>query len=79
MMSAIRTSAPTATIAKRFISSSARANAAVTINHTAAPINSTHGSKTAKSIAYAVLGGTATVAGVSHLLKDEVVYWTPNK
>lgn len=79
MMSMIRASTSTTTVAKRLISSSARANsAAVSINDTvaAAPSN---GAKTAKTVAYAVLGSTAVVAGVSHLLKDEVVYWTPNK
>ncbi|KAG9066124.1 hypothetical protein KI688_001343 [Linnemannia hyalina] len=79
MMSMIRASTSTTTVAKRLISSSTRANAAaVAINHTvaAAPSN---GAKTAKTVAYAVLGSTAVVASVSHLLKDEVVYWTPNK
>ncbi|KAF9082654.1 hypothetical protein BGX23_012231 [Mortierella sp. AD031] len=86
MMSMIRTSNSTAsTVAQRFISSSARANAAVAINHTVAAAPSTaavaaNGSiKTAKTVAYTVLGSTAVVAGFSHLLKDEVVYWTPNK
>ncbi|KAF9912008.1 hypothetical protein EC991_001455 [Linnemannia zychae] len=78
MMSMIRASNFTA--AKRFISSSSRANAAVAINHAAAaPAATSNGAKTAKTVAYAVLGSTAVVAGVSHLLKDEVVYWTPNK
>ncbi|KAG0366433.1 hypothetical protein BGX24_003687 [Mortierella sp. AD032] len=77
MMSMIRASNSTAA-AKRFISSSVRANAAVVINHTAAA-TSANGAKTVKTVAYTVLGSTAVVAGVSHLLKDEVVYWTPNK
>ncbi|KAF9121618.1 hypothetical protein BGW39_010400, partial [Mortierella sp. 14UC] len=79
MMSMIRASNSTA--AKRFISSSARANAAVAINHAAAAPTAvtSNGAKTAKTVAYTVLGSTAVVAGVSRLLKDEVVYWTPNK
>ena len=87
MMSLIRASTSTSTnaVAKRFISNSARANAAVTINHVAAPSTlasakaAANGSKTAKAITYTVLGSTVVVAGASHLLKDEVVYWTPNK
>ncbi|KAF9155553.1 hypothetical protein BG015_009426 [Linnemannia schmuckeri] len=81
-MSMIRASTTSTTVAKRLISSSARANAAVAINHTVAsatPSTTANGAKTAKTVAYAVLGSTAVVAGVSHLLKDEVVYWTPNK
>ncbi|KAG0272490.1 hypothetical protein BGZ95_011760 [Linnemannia exigua] len=79
-MSTIRASNSTV-VAKRFISSSARANAAVAINQTAArtATASANGAKTAKTIAYTVLGSTVVVASVSHLLKDEVVYWTPNK
>ncbi|KAG0339959.1 hypothetical protein BG004_006600, partial [Podila humilis] len=34
--------------------------------------------RTVKNVAFTVLGSTAVVAGVSHMLKDEVVYWTPN-
>ncbi|KAG0276945.1 hypothetical protein BGZ96_003069 [Linnemannia gamsii] len=81
-MSMIRTSSTsTTTVAKRLISSSARANnAAVSINHTAvASAAPSNGAKTAKTVACTVLGSTAVVAGVSHLFKDEVVYWTPNK
>ncbi|KAF9142151.1 hypothetical protein BGX30_003272 [Mortierella sp. GBA39] len=80
MMSMIRASTSTTTVAKRLISSSTRANAAaVAINHTVAAAAPSNGAKTAKTVAYTVLGSTAVVVGASHLLKDEVVYWTPNK
>ncbi|KAF8929171.1 hypothetical protein BGZ47_001236 [Haplosporangium gracile] len=70
--------APTAT---RAISNSTKTNAAISLeasssmpaHNAAAPSNGRF-----KAIAYTVLGSTAVVAGVSHLLKDEVVYWTPN-
>lgn len=80
MMSIIRASTSTTTVAKRLISSSAKVNAsAVAINHTVAAAAPSNGAKTAKTVAYAVLGSAAVVAGASRLLKDEVVYWTPNK
>ncbi|KAF9959006.1 hypothetical protein BGZ72_010446 [Mortierella alpina] len=77
MSTMIRTSATKA--ATRFISSSSRNNAAVSLGHQAmtSPANAAASSRT-KIAAYTVLGSTAVVAGVSLLLKDEVVYWTPN-
>ncbi|KAF9572029.1 hypothetical protein EC968_010434 [Mortierella alpina] len=74
----IRTSA-TKAAPRRFISNSTRNNAAVSLGHQAmaSPATASASSKT-KVAAYTVLGSTAVVAGVSLLLKDEVVYWTPN-
>ena len=64
---------------RRFISNSTRNNAAVSIGHQVmtSPATATASSKI-KVATYTVLGSTAMVAGVSLLLKDEVVYWTPN-
>lgn len=85
MMSMIRnTFAKVAPATTRSISNSSKTNnASVTLGHvasmaseSAAPASSS--AKTFKTVAYTVLGSTALVAGVSHLLKDEVVYWTPN-
>ncbi|KAG0366562.1 hypothetical protein BGZ54_005197 [Gamsiella multidivaricata] len=82
MMSTIRTAAPKALIARRFISNSARTQAAaVSIGRNNAATVSSHNasaSRTVKLAAYAVLGSTAVVAAASHLLRHEVVYWTPN-
>ncbi|KAG0050608.1 hypothetical protein BGZ83_004612 [Gryganskiella cystojenkinii] len=84
MMSMIRNTlskvAPTAT---RSISNSSKTNASISLGHVAsmasesatAPSTS---SSTLKAVANTVLGTTAVVAGISYLLKDEVVYWTPN-
>ncbi|KAG0032897.1 hypothetical protein BGZ81_009844 [Podila clonocystis] len=73
MLSMIRTSV--AKTPARYISTSAPSRAGVTIAHSEA-IAST--SSRTKTVAYTVLGSTAVVAGASHYLKDEVVYWTPN-
>ncbi|GJJ68961.1 hypothetical protein EMPS_01307 [Entomortierella parvispora] len=86
MMSMIRnTFAKVAPAATRSISNSSKTNnASVTLGHVAnmasesASPASSSSAKTFKAVAYTVLGSTALVAGVSHLLKDEVVYWTPN-
>ncbi|KAF9912779.1 hypothetical protein EC991_008641 [Linnemannia zychae] len=82
MMSMIRNTltkvAPTAT---RTISNSTKTNAAISLESSSMPsMNSSSNASTGrfKTIAYTVLGSTAVVAGFSHLLKDEVVYWTPN-
>ncbi|KAF9311781.1 hypothetical protein BG003_007030 [Podila horticola] len=74
MLSIIRTSVAKAPA--RYISTSAPSRAAtVTIAHSEAMAST---SSRTKTVAYTVLGSTAVVAGVSHFLKDEVVYWTPN-
>ncbi|KAF9360039.1 hypothetical protein BGX26_010689 [Mortierella sp. AD094] len=81
MMSMIRIATPKAIVSRRLISSSAKSNAvAASIGHnimpsTASPSSS---SRTAKTAGYAILGSTVVATGVSLLLKDEVVYWTPN-
>ncbi|KAG0274059.1 hypothetical protein BGZ95_010140 [Linnemannia exigua] len=82
MMSMIRNTltkvAPTAT---RTISNSTKTNAAISLESSSMPsMNASSNASTGrfKTIAYTVLGSTAVVAGFSHLLKDEVVYWTPN-
>ncbi|KAF9135464.1 hypothetical protein BGW39_002609, partial [Mortierella sp. 14UC] len=82
MMSMIRNTltkvAPTAT---RTISNSTKTNAAISLESSSMPsMPSSRNASTGrfKTIAYTVLGSTAVVAGFSHLLKDEVVYWTPN-
>ncbi|KAF9145358.1 hypothetical protein BGX30_009368 [Mortierella sp. GBA39] len=69
--------APTAT---RAISNSTKTNAAISLESSAMPSHSTAAPSNGrfKAVAYTVLGSTAVVAGMSHLLKDEVVYWTPN-
>ncbi|KAF9185194.1 hypothetical protein BGZ51_002915 [Haplosporangium sp. Z 767] len=81
MMSMIRIAAAKAT-ARRFISSSARSYNAVALEHHASPSMATAAipaaSRTAKTVAYTLLGSTAVIGGFSILLKDEVVYWTPN-
>ncbi|KAF9577439.1 hypothetical protein BGW38_007349, partial [Lunasporangiospora selenospora] len=81
MMSMIRSSITKATTARRLISNSTKSNnVAYTLGHEAshtAPASSSS-SSVLKAVAYTVLGSTAVVAGVSHLLKDEVIYWTPN-
>ncbi|KAF9336423.1 hypothetical protein BG006_008704 [Podila minutissima] len=74
MLSMIRTSV--AKTPARCISTSAPSRAAtVAIAHSEAVVST---SSRTKTVAYAVLGSTAVVAGASHVLKDEVVYWTPN-
>ncbi|KAG0090359.1 hypothetical protein BGZ93_004241 [Podila epicladia] len=74
MLSMIRTSV--AKTPARYISTTAPSRAAtVAIAHSEA-IAST--SSRTKTVAYAVLGSTAVIAGASHVFKDEVVYWTPN-
>ncbi|KAG0375972.1 hypothetical protein BGX24_008450 [Mortierella sp. AD032] len=81
MMSMIRNTltkvAPTAT---RTITNSTKTNAAISLESSMPSMNSSSNASTGrfKTIAYTVLGSTAVVAGFSHLLKDEVVYWTPN-
>ncbi|KAF9941398.1 hypothetical protein BGZ65_003881, partial [Modicella reniformis] len=65
MISTIRTTAPMA-LNRRLFSISATTNA---------PSSSP---RAAKIAAYTVLGSTVVIAGASRLLKDEVVYWTPN-
>jgi hypothetical protein len=71
--------APTAT---RAISNSTKTNAAISLEASAAMPSHNASSNASngrfKAVAYTVLGSTAVVAGISHLLKDEVVYWTPN-
>ncbi|KAH7054168.1 hypothetical protein BKA57DRAFT_502580 [Linnemannia elongata] len=70
--------APTAT---RAISNSTKTNAAISLESSAMPSHNTAAASSNgrfKAVAYTVLGSTAVVAGISHLLKDEVVYWTPN-
>ncbi|KAF9378586.1 hypothetical protein CPC16_011214, partial [Podila verticillata] len=75
MMSMIRTSV-TKAVPARYISTSAPSRSAtVAIGRSEAM---TSPSSRTKTVAYAVLGSTAVVAGASHILKDEVVYWTPN-
>ncbi|KAG0201764.1 hypothetical protein BGX28_005509 [Mortierella sp. GBA30] len=68
--------------ARRSISNSSKTNnAAVSIGHEATVSSSSSSSSSGralKAIAYTVLGSATVVAGVSHLLKDEVIYWTPN-
>ncbi|KAG0024178.1 hypothetical protein BGZ80_005484 [Entomortierella chlamydospora] len=68
--------------AKRFISNSTKVNNVVTtaqISHeNPMSASSPSSGRAFKAIAYTVLGSTAVVAGLSHLFKDEVVYWTPN-
>ncbi|KAF8969763.1 hypothetical protein BGZ46_010630 [Entomortierella lignicola] len=82
MMSMIRTATPkTVAASHRFISSSAKSNAvAASIGHNIVPssVSSSSSSKAVKVAAIAVLGSTAVVSGLSLLLKDEVVVWTPN-
>ncbi|KAG0210418.1 hypothetical protein BGX28_009327 [Mortierella sp. GBA30] len=71
----IRSSAAKAAT-RRFISISTRTNAAASLGHH--PVTATPATTRTKAITYTILGSTAVIAGVSHLLKDEVVYWTPN-
>jgi hypothetical protein len=76
MIPTIRAAGPKA-LNRRLFSNSARTNVAVaSIAHNTSAVSST--SRAAKIAVYTVLGSTAVVAGASHLLKDEVVYWTPN-
>ncbi|KAF9345707.1 hypothetical protein BGX26_002818 [Mortierella sp. AD094] len=67
---------------KRFISNSTKVNnvaATAQISHeTSASASLSSSGRAFKAVAYTVLGSTAVVAGLSHLFKDEVVYWTPN-
>ncbi|KAF9905681.1 hypothetical protein BX616_000942 [Lobosporangium transversale] len=77
MLPSIRAVTPKAFVARRFISQSSKANAAASIAQNAMPATA-NGSRTAKAAAYTVLGGGIVVAGAAVLLKDEVVYWTPN-
>ncbi|KAG0258553.1 hypothetical protein BG011_003220 [Mortierella polycephala] len=81
MMPIIRNAAAKATT-HRFISNSARSYNAVALGHHASPSMANAAtsatSRTAKTVAYALLGSTAVIGGFSILLKDEVVYWTPN-
>ncbi|KAF9397137.1 hypothetical protein BGX21_009181 [Mortierella sp. AD011] len=69
-------------VTKRFISNSTKVNNVVTtaqISHeNPMSASSPSSGRAFKAIAYTVLGSTAVVAGLSHLFKDEVVYWTPN-
>ncbi|KAF9114324.1 hypothetical protein BGX27_011144 [Mortierella sp. AM989] len=81
MMSMVRSATPKALVSRRLISSSAKANAiAASIGHNIASssTSSSSSSRAAKVASYAVLGSTTVAIGVSLLLKDEVVYWTPN-
>ncbi|KAF9570413.1 hypothetical protein EC968_001811 [Mortierella alpina] len=70
--------------ARRSISNSSMTNnaAAVSLGHDGAMSSSSSASSSSgralKAVAYTVLGSATVVAGVSHLLKDEVIYWTPN-
>ncbi|KAF9193282.1 hypothetical protein BGZ51_003803 [Haplosporangium sp. Z 767] len=69
--------------ARRSISNSCKTNSAasVSLGHNGSmtsSASSSPSSRTLKTVAQIVLGSTAVVAGVSHLLKDEVIYWTPN-
>ncbi|KAF9086878.1 hypothetical protein BGX23_008530 [Mortierella sp. AD031] len=69
---------------RRAISNSTKTNAAISLESSSSSMPSTasasssNGGRAYKTVAYTVLGSTAVVAGFSHLLKDEVVYWTPN-
>ncbi|KAG0230248.1 hypothetical protein BGW41_002563 [Actinomortierella wolfii] len=64
----------------RAISNSSKASSPATLAHNASESAhySSSTSSTAKTVAYTVLGATAVVGGLSALLKDEVIYWTPN-
>ncbi|KAF9200775.1 hypothetical protein BGZ49_008994 [Haplosporangium sp. Z 27] len=82
-MSMIRTATPKAiAVSHRFISSSAKSNAvAASIGHNIVPSSASSSSSSSKAVkvaAIAVVGSTAVVSGLSLLLKDEVVVWTPN-
>ncbi|KAF9426434.1 hypothetical protein BGZ76_002764 [Entomortierella beljakovae] len=77
MISNMRNTVPKAITFQRSISSSARSNSIAT------PYMSSHttqgsSSRAAKVAGYAVLGSAVAATGASILLKDEVVYWTPN-
>ncbi|KAG0364618.1 hypothetical protein BC939DRAFT_527285 [Gamsiella multidivaricata] len=90
MLSMIRSSLSKAAMgpaaARRSISASSKSNNLTTVvpltretNMTTSASASPSSSRRAfKSVAYTVLGSTALIAGLSHFLKDEVVYWTPN-
>ncbi|KAI1318572.1 hypothetical protein EDD11_006262 [Mortierella claussenii] len=89
-MSMIRTSFSkiAAATARRSISNSSKTNNVATVSigqdvssmssSAAASFSPSSSGRAYKAVAYTVLGGTAVVAGISHLLKDEVIYWTPN-
>ncbi|KAF9928993.1 hypothetical protein FBU30_001998 [Linnemannia zychae] len=85
MMSLIRTTAVKVATPStmRAISNSTKTNAAISLESTSSNMSAHHTAANSssgrfKTIAYTVLASTAVVAGVSHFLKDEVVYWTPN-
>ncbi|KAF9977970.1 hypothetical protein BGZ73_004253 [Actinomortierella ambigua] len=72
-------SRPSTMGAIRTISNSSKANSAATLAHNAAEAGHYASSgSTAKTVAYTALGTVAVVGGLSALLKDEVIYWTPN-
>ncbi|KAF8936524.1 hypothetical protein BGZ58_004060 [Dissophora ornata] len=73
--------------ARRTISSSSKTNniAAVSLGHESSMAASSPsasstsaGGRIFKAVVYITAGSTAAVAGISYLLKDEVLYWTPN-
>ncbi|KAG0257589.1 hypothetical protein BG011_003869 [Mortierella polycephala] len=69
--------------ARRSISNSSKTNSAASASlgrnaSMASSASPSSSSRTLKTVAYTIVGSTVVVASVSHLLKDEVVYWTPN-